>query len=146
MLEKNLKNIPDELKRQKRWVGYSIINGKKIPDPAKGWNTPANWKNFDDIGDNKGFIITETTENGLSYNYLVLDFDHVVDPKTGKFVNSHAQSVFNRCTRIPTFYERSLSKSGYHFFFKPTAGKFSALGGKYNIPFVEGGSEKLEIF
>ncbi|KYM37606.1 helicase [Fusobacterium necrophorum subsp. funduliforme] len=123
-LIKNYENIPDELKREKRWCLYKIISreGKntKLPimpnsKPAKS-NDKTTWNSYEDciaalnrnIGDGLGFMLGD--------GYIGIDIDKVSDDIFVYSMNYHAKSMTADFLRgISTYAELSPSKTGLHF-------------------------------
>ena len=123
-LIKNYENIPDELKREKRWCLYKIIqrDGKntKLPlmpngKPAKS-NDKTTWNSYEDciaalnrnIGDGLGFMLGD--------GYIGIDIDKVSDDIFVYSMDYHAKSMTADFLRgISTYAEISPSKTGLHF-------------------------------
>ena len=123
-LIKNYENIPDELKREKRWCLYKIIqrDGKntKLPlmpngKPAKS-NDKTTWNSYEDciaalnrnIGDGLGFMLGD--------GYIGIDIDKVSDDIMAYSMDYHAKSMIADFLRgISTYAEISPSKTGLHF-------------------------------
>ncbi|HEM3166365.1 TPA: DEAD/DEAH box helicase family protein, partial [Streptococcus suis 92-1400] len=123
-LIKNYENIPDELKREKRWCLYKIIqrDGKntKLPlmpngKPAKS-NDKATWNSYEDciialkhsIGEGLGFFLGD--------GYIGIDIDKVSDDIMEYNTNHHVSSMTADFLRgISTYAEISPSKTGLHF-------------------------------
>ena len=118
------KNIPDELKREKRWCLYKIIvrDGKntKMPimpngKPAKS-NDKKTWNSFDDCmgalcknqGTGLGFFLGD--------GYIGIDIDKVSDEIMEYSIDLNAASMTADFLRgISTYAEISPSKTGLHF-------------------------------
>ena len=123
-LIKNYENIPDELKREKRWCLYKIIqrDGKntKLPlmpngKPAKS-NDKTTWNSYEDciaalnrnIGDGLGFMLGD--------GYIGIDIDKVSDDIFVYSMDYRAKSMTADFLRgISTYAEISPSKTGLHF-------------------------------
>ena len=123
-LIKNYENIPDELKREKRWCLYKIIqrDGKntKLPlmpngKPAKS-NDKTTWNSYEDciaalnrnIGDGLGFMLGD--------GYIGIDIDKASDEVFEYMQNKNANSMTaNFLREISTYAEISPSKTGLHF-------------------------------
>ena len=123
-LIKNYENIPDELKKEKRWCLYKIISrdGKntKLPlmpngKPAKS-NDKTTWNSYEDciaalnqnIGDGLGFMLGD--------GYIGIDIDKVSDDIMAYSMDYHAKSMIADFLRgISTYAEISPSKTGLHF-------------------------------
>ena len=123
-LIKNYENIPDELKREKRWCLYKIIqrDGKntKLPLMPNGKTAKSNdkttWNSYEDciaalnrnIGDGLGFMLGD--------GYIGIDIDKVSDDIMAYSMDYHAKSMIADFLRgISTYAEISPSKTGLHF-------------------------------
>ena len=118
------KNIPDELKREKRWCLYKIIvrDGKntKMPimpngKPAKS-NDKKTWHSFDDCMD--ALCKNQGTDLGffLGDGYIGIDIDKVSDEIMEYSMDFNAASMTaDFLRRISTYAEISPSKTGLHF-------------------------------
>ena len=118
------KNIPDELRREKRWCLYKIIlrDGKntKIPimpngKPAKS-NDRKTWHSFDDCMD----ALCKNHSLGLGFflgdGYIGIDIDKVSDEIMEYSMDFNAASMTANFLRgISTYAEISPSKTGLHF-------------------------------
>jgi len=118
------KNIPDELKREKRWCLYKIIvrDGKntKMPimpngKPAKS-NDRKTWHSFDDCMD----ALCKNQSLGLGFflgdGYIGIDIDKVSDEIMEYSMDFNAASMTADFLRgIYTYAEISPSKTGLHF-------------------------------
>ena len=118
------KNIPDELKREKRWCLYKIIvrDGKntKMPimpngKPAKS-NDRKTWHSYMDCMD----ALCKNQETGLGFflgdGYIGIDIDKVSDEIMEYSINFNAASMTADFLRgISTYAEISPSKTGLHF-------------------------------
>ena len=123
-LIKRYENIPSELKQEKRWCLYKMIqrNGKntKLPlmpngKPAKS-NDKTTWNSYEDciaalnrnIGDGLGFMLGD--------GYIGIDIDKVSYDIFVYSMNYHAKSMTADFLRgISTYAEISPSKTGLHF-------------------------------
>ena len=123
-LIKNYENIPDNLKKEKRWCLYKIIqrDGKntKLPlmlngKPAKS-NDKTTYNSYEDcimalnhhIGEGLGFFLGD--------GYIGIDIDKVSDDIMAYSVDYHAKSMTADFLRgISTYAEISPSKTGLHF-------------------------------
>lgn len=123
-LIKNYENIPDNLKKEKRWCLYKIIqrDGKntKLPlmpngKPAKS-NDKMTWNSYEDciaalnrnIGDGLGFMLGD--------GYIGIDIDKVSDDIFVYSMDYNARSMTADFLRgISTYAEISPSKTGLHF-------------------------------
>ena len=142
-LIKNYENIPDELKREKRWCLYKIIqrDGKntKLPlmpngKPAKS-NDKTTWNSYEDciaalnrnIVDGLGFMLGD--------GYIGIDIDKVSDDIMAYSMDYHAKSMIADFLRgISTYAEISPSKTGLHFI------------GKGEVPGERKRCKNLEIY
>ena len=123
-LIKNYENIPDELKREKRWCLYKISqrDGKntKLPLMPNGKTAKSNdkttWNSYEDciaslnrnIGDGLGFMLGD--------GYIGIDIDKVSDDIFVYSMDYHAKSMTADFLRgISTYAEISPSKTGLHF-------------------------------
>ena len=118
------KNIPDELRREKRWCLYKIIlrDGKntKMPimpngKPAKS-NDRKTWHSFDDCMD----ALCKNHSLGLGFflgdGYIGIDIDKVSDEIMEYSMDFNAASMTANFLRgISTYAEISPSKTGLHF-------------------------------
>ena len=142
-LIKNYENIPDNLKKEKRWCVYKIIqrDGKntKLPlmpsaKPAKS-NDKATWHSYEDciaalnrnIGDGLGFFLGD--------GYIGIDIDKVSDDIMAYSLDYRASSMTADFLRgISTYAELSPSKTGLHFI------------GKGKVPGERKRHKNLEIY
>lgn len=118
------KNIPDELRREKRWCLYKIIlrDGKntKMPimpngKPAKS-NDRKTWHSFDDCMN----ALCKNHSLGLGFflgdGYIGIDIDKVSDEIMEYSMDFNAASMTANFLRgISTYAEISPSKTGLHF-------------------------------
>ena len=137
------KNFPEELLKQKR---FFKVRENKAPF-TNDWGNPNNQKFYNEVEGIAGFDISG---HGIAPDYVILDLDHVINPKTGEWVNNFAKDTFcSIINLVPTYIERSISKSGFHIVYKLSEGKFDTItnSSKNNIYFVEGDNKsKIEIF
>ena len=136
-------NLPIELINQPRWVR---VNMDKAPLDGS-WNNVKNQNYVFEIESPlKGFDISG---HDLYPDYLVLDFDHVLSIN-GEWINDYAKNVYNWIiSSVPTYVERSISKTGFHMIYQPTKGLFEALNSNQhnNIYFIDGDTKsKIEFF
>ncbi|EHL11129.1 hypothetical protein HMPREF9629_00666 [Peptoanaerobacter stomatis] len=142
-LIKNYENIPDNLKKEKRWCLYKIIqrDGKntKLPlmpsaKPAKS-NDKMTWHFYEDciaalnrnIGEGLGFFLGE--------GYIGIDIDKVSDDIMAYSLDYRASSMTADFLReISTYAELSPSKTGLHFI------------GKGKVPGERKRHKNLEIY
>ena len=141
----HLENLPVELLMQPRFFPVGRDKTPHIQD----WGNPNNQKLFCDIQQDK-FAGFDTCGHGKAADYLLLDFDHVLD-KNGNFVSPDAEKWFNYLATIETYSERSISGDGLHFILKPSPNKFPAFsaadrGTLYFDSAHTNDSPKLEIF
>ena len=118
------KNIPDELKREKRWCLYKIIvrDGKntKMPimpngKPAKS-NDRKTWNSYKDCMD----ALCKNQGTGLGFflgdGYIGIDIDKVSDEIMEYSMDLNAASMTADFLRgVSTYAEISPSKTGLHF-------------------------------
>ena len=123
-LIKNYENIPDEMKKEKRWCLYKIIqrDGKntKLPlmpnkEPAKS-NDKATWNSYEDCI----MALKHNVGEGLSFflgdGYIGIDIDKVSDDIMEYNTNHHVSSMTADFLReVSTYAEISPSKTGLHF-------------------------------
>ena len=138
----SLENLPDEILALPR---FFPVKKDKVPK-LKGWSKPENQKLFSEIEGLAGF---DTAAHGKGAEYLLLDFDHVLNDN-GEFINADAEQLFNRVhEKLKSYCERSISGHGSHIIAKPTAGKFKriAAGAKNGIFYFDKENDiKLELF
>lgn len=117
MIDQDLSNLPSEILQQAR---FFPVNHDKSPK-IKGWNNPANQKNYEQLDLPVGFDISAHSDNPSPFNpcYLIFDLDHVLDDK-GQFVSETARTVYEQIKAICTFGEVSQSGNGFHFILNPT--------------------------
>ena len=135
-MKQKLENLPAELKSQRRFT--PALEDKRPAYPAGvSWNEPANWWNLDEV---------KTVKRGKDYKteapqiedwikwkgakdfvmsgspYVMLDFDHVLDSKSGKFISREAETVYQQIKESvgATYTEKSMSGSGLHILLKAT--------------------------
>lgn len=99
--------LPDAIIEERR---FFELYGPGKTDAPTGWNNPDNWKELDEIPNDKyfGFAI------GNGTNYLFIDCDHARDPKTGKIVPWIEKAVLRLCKVCKTYGEISQSGTGFH--------------------------------
>ena len=108
MARQNREGLPDAILEEKRF--FELYRDNKEAAPP-GWNTPQNWKDLDDIPESSyfGFAI------GNGTNYLFIDWDHVINPETGRFVASWIAETYKRIKKVAETYEEvSRSGTGLH--------------------------------
>ena len=105
--QQNRNGLPDALLDERR---FFELYGPGKTDTPPGWNTPENWVTIDEIPEDKYFGLAICNNS----NYLFIDWDHVIDPKTGKMV-PWAREVYKRITQYSeTYTEYSISGTGFH--------------------------------
>ena len=105
--DQNRDGLPDALLEEKRFFELPTDRKDILPDD---WNNPDKWKLLDEIPEDKhfGFAV------GNQSNYLFIDADHVMDPKTGKMV-PWVWEAYRKITRYGnTYSETSKSGTGWH--------------------------------
>ena len=136
-------NIPAEFKSQKRF--FACKSKSELPTC---WHKTENQKLLADIEIDKfaGFDISGHDIADRA-DYLCFDFDHVLKDD-GSFVNESAEKfVADLRDKFPSAYiERSISGTGFHVFFNPTAGVFPKITNGSNGVLNFGDSAKLEMF
>ena len=136
-----LKNLPNEILSQPR---FFQLTGKGKGDTPKGWSNPKNQILYSAI--QSGYLAGfDTCGHGQAADYCLFDFDHVLND-TGNFVNDDAEKWFNLLAGYETYCERSVSRHGLHFLFRPTADKFQAVSGGKRGTLHFGDNAKLEVF
>ncbi len=140
-----IENLPDELLSQPRWFK---IFGKDKPQ-IKDWSNPANQRPYTEIETGNGYFAAfDISGHDAGDDYLVVDFDHVLDDD-GNWVNDDAQKWYNcLASSVDTYCELSCSKHGLHFAFKPRKGEFfpMASGREHSLIFDDTGKVKIELF
>lgn len=115
------KNIPEDLKKEKRWCLYKIVNrnGKntKIPIEPSGkyakvsdkttWNTYERCLNSLDKADGLGFFLGD--------GYVGIDLDDVADDVYAYFTDKKESVASDFLKNIDTYAEVSPSGRGIHF-------------------------------
>ena len=115
------KNIPEDLKKEKRWCLYRIVNrnGKntKIPIEPSGkyakvsdkttWNTYERCLNSLDKADGLGFFLGD--------GYVGIDLDDVADDVYAYFTDNKESVTSDFLKNIDTYAEVSPSGRGIHF-------------------------------
>lgn len=144
-VQDRLQNLPDELLQQPRFFSVTVsTDGKKLP-LISGWNKPQNQKLPAQV---EGLVGFDTTGHGQADEYILFDFDHVLDDN-GQFVNQDAEKWFNFVhSSLEGFCERSISRHGLHILAKPSPDKFPAISNGSNgvLCFDRDKDIKLEIF
>ena len=139
----HLANLPDEILAQPRF--FQLYGNSKDATP-KGWSNPDNQKLYSEIQGLAGF---DTCGHLRGVDYLLLDFDHVLDDN-GNWINVNANKCFRWIlAKFKTYCELSQSGHGVHILAVPTAGKFKMYsGGKRGTVYFDGNNPdmKLEIF
>ena len=135
-MKQYLENLPAELKSQRRFT--PALEDKRPAYPAGiSWNDSANWWNLNEV---------KTVKRGKDYKaeapqtgdwitwkgakdfimsgsqYVMLDFDHVLDSRSGKFISREAETVYQQIKESvgATYIEKSMSGSGLHVLLKAT--------------------------
>jgi len=155
--EQILDNLPDELFYQPRFFrvgGYNKNKGGEWDNkmPVDKWGNTANQKLFGNLNftDDRQLAGFDICGHGKAPDYLVLDFDHVLDDD-GNFVNNTAQKWYNLVEQSGTFIEKSVSGHGLHAVFKPKPDEFNkmASGSKATLHLSDSKDKdapKIEIF
>lgn len=137
-----MKNIPQELLQQKRWLP---CGANKLPF-FKGWTKPENQMTFDAAAAQSKRVGFETSGHGIATDYALFDFDHVLDDN-GEFVNAAAADCFQSIMQqLNCYAERSISGHGIHIIAAPTADRFTPIGAGKNGTLYFGDDSKLEVF
>ena len=144
--QQQLGYIPEELLEQPR---FFELYGRNKEDVPKGWSNPSNQKFVGELDENNHLLGFDTCGHGKAADYLLLDFDHVLDGN-GNFVNDDAKKCFEIChaALANTYTELSFSETGIHIVAKPTAGKFPPISnGKDGVLWFDKDTDaKLELF
>ncbi|MFC1915536.1 hypothetical protein ACFLW4_02450 [Chloroflexota bacterium] len=117
-VERNLNNLPDELKVLDQWVGWKSTKfpiNVRIGNKAEVDN-PHTWSPFEMVrkavesGNYKGagFVLTEDDP------YTIIDLDHVIDLETGEILD-WAQAIIDQ---MNSYTEISQSGTGIHIIIK----------------------------
>ena len=124
----NPDKIPSELKDLKRWVGFKVENGRKIPvDPnptafAKEAkiNDPNTWGIFEDAlklvahGLAVGVGIAITKDSGLIFADFDCHTDSVDSEDEKKKIQQYYRSFAQQAPLYDTYCETSISGNGLH--------------------------------
>ena len=135
-MKQKLENLPAELKEQKRFT--PALEDKRPAYPAGvSWNDSANWWNLDEVKTVKRGkdykVEAPETRDWITWKgakdfvmsgsqYVMLDFDHVLDSRSGKFISREAETVYQQIKESigTTYTEKSMSGSGLHILLKAT--------------------------
>ena len=114
-------NLPTEISCLQRFI--PVGNDKKTPR-GKGWQYAENQKFLTDI-------VTSNAAFFIANDYLVLDFDNVLDNE-GNFSNTRAEDFYKYLRVIfPTaYFEKSVGGHGLHFLLRPSDSVFGKISGK----------------
>lgn len=149
-----INNIPLPLLEANRW----FPTNKEKNHPMPGWSTPENQMSINEAlnkplfingnWEKTEFVGFDITGHDINPDYLVLDWDNVIDPQTGEWISDEAKRIFEWILKnVPTFTERSVSKKGLHMIFLPTPENCAQFAGIHRLYFIEGNKDtKLEIF
>ena len=135
MLKLNIAGIPEELKKNRKWVGFKIgEQGKKPIDPKSigGFITyasisdPSTWGTFEEavklveagLCEGIGYAITK-------YDHLIfIDVDNHLDKLTSEEEKQKTEKLFNvlcrDIKRFHTYMETSISGTGVHLLARGT--------------------------
>ena len=133
-----ISNLPQELLKQKR---FFKVGKDKVP-LVKAWSNPDNQCFAHDVDGLAGF---DTSGHDLAVDYLLIDFDHVLDDN-GKFINKKAEFWYNFCAKSGSYCEISISGHGIHIILKVTPGKFSPTANGKSGVLQLGDGAKIELF
>ena len=141
----NIDSLPEELRTAKRFFPVTITAaGEKIPK-MKQWNNPDRQKHAEECS--SSLVGFDICGHGLGADYMVFDFDHVLDPE-GNFTTAEAEAAYNKILSLmgSTWAEVSISGTGVHIVGSPTPGKFEAMKNDSTgvLCFPDGG--KVETF
>lgn len=153
-------NLPTELANQMRFApSYIDAKGKKKPiatgninyalpkfyDTAEEAVKTAQGYHYD-----TGFAAFDICGHGKGSNYVLFDFDHVLNAATGEFVNADAEKWYNfiQLSLDGCYAEVSASGTGIHIIAEPTQGKFNRITDNQNgvLWFDHDKNSKLELF
>lgn len=137
-----IENLPTEILDQPR---FFPVAESKVPLISE-WQKPENQHHAAQIQGLKGF---DTCGHGRAVDYLLIDFDHVLDD-AGNFNYPDAERWYNYISQSGDniYCERSKSGDGLHFICRPTAGKFPKVtnSDKNRIYFDKETGAKIELF
>lgn len=135
MIQLNIAGIPEELKKNRKWVGFEIgENGKKPIDPKSigGFITyasisdPSTWGTFEEavklveagLCDGIGYAITKDDK------FIFIDLDNHLDKLTSEDEKQKAEKHLNALCRdvkrFQTYMETSISGKGVHLLARGT--------------------------
>ena len=132
-------NLPTELAKQMRFAPSVIdAKGKKKPiaDGKINYAKPQFYSTAEDAVKtaqgyhyDTGFAALDICGYGKLVNYVMFDFDHVLDPQTGEFVHDDAARWYNfiQNSLEGCYAELSASGTGIHIIAEPTQGKFDRI-------------------
>lgn len=120
-------NIPARLRRLPQWIGWDFERDErgawtKVPKALAGYRAsstdPRDWSSFDAVlaahqsglGSGIGYITTPAD------GFALVDFDHVVDPMTGRIELWAGRIVQAAQRERRTYCEISVSRTGLHLF------------------------------
>lgn len=141
----SISTLPEEIRTAKRFFPVVITAaGEKIPK-MKQWNNPEKQKHAEEC--NSALVGFDICGHGLAADYMVFDFDHVLD-LTGSFTSKEAEAAYNKILSLmgSTWAEVSISGSGVHIVGIPTPGKFESLKNDMNGVFYFPNGGKVETF
>ena len=137
-----IENLPREILDAPRF--FPVAKNKH--PIKKNWQNPDNQRRHQKVSGFKGF---DTCGHGRGVDYLMIDFDHVLND-AGEFIYPDAERWYNFISQSDdnVFCERSISGHGLHFFIAPTAGKFPKVTNakKNTIIFDKTAGAKIELF
>lgn len=137
-----IENLPTEILDQPR---FFPVAESKVPLISE-WQKPENQHHAAQIQGLKGF---DTCGHGQAADYLLVDFDHVLDD-AGNFIYPDAERWLNYILQSGdnVFCERSISGHGLHILIAPTTGKFPKVtnSDKNRIYFDKETGAKIELF
>ena len=112
-----LGNIPQELKQKKQWVGWHLINNRKVPMCASTFkaaqsSNPETWSTFDQAVE--AYKQKRWSGIGFVFNkdYVGIDLDHCID--NGR-INEFGNKVLSK---LNSYTEYSPSGTGIHIIAK----------------------------
>ena len=106
-IKQKREGLPVSLTEERR---FFEMRGTGKTDTPQGWNDPNNWKELDEIPEDKpfGFVV------GTDSDYALIEGDHVFD-EAGGWVDPFFKDAFSRIWAAGiTYYEKSISGRGFH--------------------------------
>ena len=143
-----LANLPEKILSLKRFFPVRITaKGKKVPC-IENWENPASQMFIQDAIKKTGQVGFDISGHSQSADFFFVDCDNIFDD-SGNIIYPEAKKWFNYLSTAETFCEKSISKKGCHFLFRPTQGIFPKLiGGEHCSIFFDKDNRdtKIELF